>query len=175
LNGEPLRLENGFPARLVVPGFYGTNSVKWLSGMTLADRRSDSPFTTRWYNDAVLDGAGRPTGQTVPVWAVAPESVIVSPAPDARLRAGHEHLIWGRAWADGGVSRVRVSVDDGRSWHDAKVEPQVERSWQRFSLPWTPDRAGAATLRALALGRDGREQPLSGARNAAHTVGVTVE
>ena len=105
--------ENGFPARLVVPGFYGTNSVKWLTGMTLADRRSDSPFTTRWYNDAVLDGEGRATGQTVPVWAIAPESVIVAPAPEARSEAGQEHVIWGRAWADGGVSRVKVSVDGG--------------------------------------------------------------
>ena len=82
LNDEPLLAENGFPARLVVPGFYGTNSVKWLTGMTLADRRADSPFTTRWYNDAVLDGEGRATGQTVPVWAIAPESVIVAPAPE---------------------------------------------------------------------------------------------
>jgi DMSO/TMAO reductase YedYZ molybdopterin-dependent catalytic subunit len=174
LNGEPLRAENGFPARLVVPGFYGTNSVKWLTGMTLADRRSDSPFTTRWYNDAVLDGEGRPTGQIVPVWAIAPESVIVAPAPEARLSAGQEHVIWGRAWADGGVSRVKVSVDGGQSWREAKLEPQVERSWQRFSLPWTPDRAGAASISAIAIGHDGHEQPMSGARNAVHSVSVTV-
>jgi DMSO/TMAO reductase YedYZ molybdopterin-dependent catalytic subunit len=174
LNGEPLRAENGFPARLVVPGFYGTNSVKWLARMTLADRRSDSPFTTRWYNDAVVDREGRITAQTTPVWAIAPESVIVAPAPDARLSAGQECLIWGRAWADGGVSHVKVSVDDGGSWREARLQPQTERAWQRFSLPWTPERPGSVQLCALATDCDGREQPLSGFRNAMHSVAVTV-
>ena len=174
LNDQPLRAENGFPARLVVPGFYGTNSVKWLTRMTLADKRADSPFTTRWYNDAVFDGDGHATGQTVPVWAIAPECVIVSPAPDARLSLGEECLIWGRAWADAGVGSVRVSVDDGKSWRVAKLEPPVERSWQRFSLAWTPDQIGPTRLCALASGHDGQEQPLSGFRNAVHSVAITV-
>src|SRR5262245_15455639 len=51
VNGQPLPVENGFPVRLVVPGFYGTNSVKWLYRMTLADRRADGPFVTTFYND----------------------------------------------------------------------------------------------------------------------------
>jgi sulfane dehydrogenase subunit SoxC len=174
LNGEPLRAENGFPARLVVPGFYGTNSVKWLTRMTLADRRADGPFTTRWYNDPVLDRDGRATGETVPVWAIAPESVIVSPAPEQNLRVGEECRIWGRAWGDGGVSRVQVSVDGGESWQAATLEPPVERSWQRFSLRWTPEGAGTVSLCSRAGNDQGREQPLSGARNAVHSVPVTV-
>ena len=66
MNGAPLAAEHGFPARLVVPGFYGTNSVKWLRRMTLSEARAQGPFTTRWYNDPVLDGAGRETGETPP-------------------------------------------------------------------------------------------------------------
>jgi DMSO/TMAO reductase YedYZ molybdopterin-dependent catalytic subunit len=81
MNGDALPAEHGFPARLVVPGFYGTNSVKWLTRMTLAESRASGPFTTRWYNDPVLDDAGRETGDTKPVWSIAPESLIVSPAP----------------------------------------------------------------------------------------------
>ena len=61
MNGAPLRPENGYPARLVIPGYYGTNSVKWLTRLTLAAERAASPLTTRWYNDAVRDAAGRPT------------------------------------------------------------------------------------------------------------------
>jgi DMSO/TMAO reductase YedYZ molybdopterin-dependent catalytic subunit len=174
LNDKPLRAENGFPARLVVPGFYGTNSVKWLTRITLADRRADSPFTTRWYNDDEVDREGRITGRKVPVWEIAPECVIVSPAPAECLSLGKNYSIWGRAWADGGVKRVRVSVDDGLSWRMAELEPQVERSWQRFSLSWTPNEVGSLRLSALASGNDGSEQPLSGFRNAAHSVGVTV-
>jgi DMSO/TMAO reductase YedYZ molybdopterin-dependent catalytic subunit len=49
MNGSPLRPENGYPVRLVVPGYYGTNSVKWLNRITLADTRAPGPFTTRWY------------------------------------------------------------------------------------------------------------------------------
>ncbi len=63
MNDAPLPPENGFPARLVVPGFYGTNSVKWLTRMTLQAKRAPGPFTTRWYNDPVLDDAGRDTGR----------------------------------------------------------------------------------------------------------------
>jgi DMSO/TMAO reductase YedYZ molybdopterin-dependent catalytic subunit len=174
LNGEPLRPENGFPARLVVPGFYGTNSVKWLTRMTLADSRADGPFTTRWYNDAVLDDQGRDTGRTAPVWAIAPESVIVSPAPEQTLRAGEACLIWGRAWSDGGVGSVKVSVDGGQTWKTADLESAVERSWQRFSLSWTPDRTGPVTLSSLARDRQGREQPRAGSRNAVHSVSVTI-
>src|SRR5262249_14088438 len=104
MNGAPLRPETGYPARLVVPGWYGTNSVKWLQRLTLSDGRSAGPFTTRWYNDAVRDDAGRPTGATTPVWSIAPESVIVSPAPDQGLAVGAPVEIWGWAWADGGVA-----------------------------------------------------------------------
>ena len=53
MNGDPLAPEHGFPVRLVVPGFYGTNSVKWLTCLTLAEHRAGGPFTTRWYNDPV--------------------------------------------------------------------------------------------------------------------------
>lgn len=63
INGMPLPAENGCPARLVVPGFYGTNSVKWLMRIVLAGQRADGPFTTRWYNDPMPDEAGRETGE----------------------------------------------------------------------------------------------------------------
>ena len=64
MNGSPLRPGHGYPVRLVVPGYYGTNSVKWLNRLTLAETRAKGPFTTRWYNDPVRDELGRPTGAT---------------------------------------------------------------------------------------------------------------
>jgi DMSO/TMAO reductase YedYZ molybdopterin-dependent catalytic subunit len=72
MNGSPLRPENGYPVRLVVPGYYGTNSVKWLNRITLADARAPGPFTTRWYNDPILDASGQPAGATTPVGSIAP-------------------------------------------------------------------------------------------------------
>lgn len=88
MNGLPLRPENGYPLRLVVPGYYGTNSVKWLERLTLAETRAEGPFTTRWYNDVVRDAAGQRTGVISPVRSIAPESVIVSPAPDQTVAMG---------------------------------------------------------------------------------------
>lgn len=174
LNGEPLRPENGYPARLIVPGYYGTNSVKWLSRIELADRRSDSPFTTRWYNDPVRDREGRPTGAMQPVWSIAPEAVVVAPASGARLEVGAPVEIWGWAWADGGVDHVELSPDGGETWFPADLESADDRSWQRFRCTWTPPAAGALTLSVRARAGD-RVQPAAGARNAIHTVNVLVE
>ena len=174
LNGEPLPPENGYPARLVVPGFYGTNSVKWLNRITLADKRVDSPFTTRWYNDPVIDADGNDTGQTAPVWAIAPESVIVSPAPNAPLKAGKPTTIWGRAWSDRGIKSVTVSMDGGASWGEADLSVRTERAWQRFSLDWTPPAPGEYALSSNATDVSGARQPEQGARNALHHLKVTV-
>ncbi len=174
INGEPLPPENGFPARLVVPGFYGTNSVKWLTRIEAAAGRSDSPFTTTWYNDPVRDAHGRDTGQTRPVWSIAPESLIVAPGPDATIRRGTEIEVWGRAWADKGIDRVEIDFGDGDDWTKAALAPRNERGWQRFSLRWTPATVGAQRLRSRAFAIGGEVQPAAGQRNAIHSLTVQV-
>jgi len=174
MNGASLAPEHGFPARLVVPGFYGTNSVKWLTRMTLSEARAQGPFTTRWYNDPIRDEAGRETGKTRPVWAIAPESVIVAPAPDAVLAAGVKTDIWGWAWADGGVRGLDVSVDGGTIWFPAQLEAARGREWQRFSYTWTPSERGGVVLASRAATANGEVQPTSGQRNAIYEVPVSV-
>ena len=175
VNDAPLPPENGFPARLVVPGFYGTNSVKWLTRISLQAKRASGPFTTRWYNDPILDAAGHDTGRTTPVWAIAPESVIVSPAPGAVLECGREYRIWGWAWADAGIRKVDIGLGEkGESWLPASVEPRVGRSWQQFEATWRPAAPGPLTLCSLAYSSDGSKQPFSGWRNAVYQVAVTV-
>jgi Bacterial Ig domain len=111
----------------------------------------------------------------VPVWSIAPESVIVSPAPDQALRAGETIEIWGWAWADRGVSAVDVSVDGAPAAMRATVEPFAERAWQRFAVDWRPDeRRDVCELRSRAQSAAGHVQPESGARNAVHRVAVRV-
>jgi DMSO/TMAO reductase YedYZ molybdopterin-dependent catalytic subunit len=171
MNGEPLRAEQGFPLRLVVPGFYGTNSVKWLTRMTLAATRYDGAFTTRWYNDPV---PGAAEGTTRPVWALAPQSVIVSPSPETRVAAGIPLPVWGWAWSDGAVTDVVVESDSGDVSVKAVVEPLRARAWQRFSATWIPSRPGAATLSARAIDRHGEIQPDDAARNAVHKVTIEI-
>ena len=174
LNGSALPAEHGSPARLVMPGFYGTNSVKWLTRMTLVESRVPGPFTTRWYNDPVLDGTGGDTGATTPVWSIAPESLIVSPMPHETIALSAEREIWGWAWADGGVRNVYVRTDDAATWQRAELEPPRGREWQRFSMRWMTGQRGAVVLASLAEAMGGLLQPISGRRNAIHAVPVHV-
>lgn len=162
INGEPLDPEHGFPLRLFIPGFYGTNCVKWLSRLHLADRRAESPFTTRFYNDPGDDGPR-------PVWQIAPESVIVNPGPDAKL--GPQPVeIWGWAWADGGVAGVALSANGGQDWFAAEVEAGKGRSWQKFRGVWCPQGEGEAVLVSRATAANGLVQPLTEWRNCVHSV-----
>ena len=169
LNEEPLSAKHGFPARLVVPGYFGTNSVKWLSRLQLAGGRAKSLFTTRFYNDLVPE-----SDATKPVWEIAPESVIVSPAPDSRWPTGDVE-IWGWAWSVCDVGSVEVSTDGGIAWHKASVEPRSQRSWQRFSYRWPARRPGTQELLCRATDVQGVTQPLDGARNAVYVITVTIE
>ena len=175
LNGAPLPPEHGFPVRLVVPGYYGTNSVKWLWRLSLAEHRAEGPFTTTFYNDSLgADdvAAGLPARR--PVWAIAPESIIVAPAPDAVVKAGTPVEIWGRAWSFRGIASVEISVDHGRTFTRAALEPRRGWAWQRFSLAWQPAVRGEAILSARAFEPGGAGQPFDGARNSVHTVRVDV-
>jgi DMSO/TMAO reductase YedYZ molybdopterin-dependent catalytic subunit len=174
MNGAPLSPEHGAPVRLVVPGFYGTNSVKWLTRITVADQRDREPFTTRWYSDPVLDVLGEETGATTPVWALAPESVIVSPAPRETVPLGREREVWGWAWADGGVSEVWARSSETPSWQNAEVEAPRGHEWQRFRFLWTPRHRGPALLASRAVTQRGERQPLAGRRNSIYGVPIMV-
>ena len=116
LNGEPLSLKHGFPARVVAPGYYGTNSVKWLCRLQAADRRANGYFTKELYNDAPVDGSG-----PKPVWEIEPESVIVDPANESQFSTSKVH-VWGWAWSPSEVDTVEVSTDGGKSWDTAIVD-----------------------------------------------------
>ncbi len=175
LNGEPLPPEHGFPVRLVVPGYYGTNSVKWIWRLHLAKDRAEGLFTTTYYNDppGTADAAAG-LGRTRPVWATAPESVIVAPAPDTTLRVGEASELWGWAWSFRGIVAVEISLDDGLTWQAARLEPRRGWTWQRFRLRLQADRPGPLKVLARAREVGGQGQPRAGARNAMHEVEVTV-
>lgn len=167
LNGAPIPDEHGGPLRLVVPGFYGTNSVKWLWRLAVADRRADGLFTTAYYNDPL------PGGGTRPVWALAPEAIFTSPAPGDQL--GSRLALRGWAWADAPVRLVEVSADNGATWLPAQLEPRRERAWQAWSLECQLEWRGPLRLLCRATDAHGATQPMTGARNAVHAVEVVVK
>ena len=169
MNGEPLDERHGAPVRLVVPGYYGTNSVKWLTALSLQSERAEGYFTTTLYNDEVIREGER---VSKPVWATAPNSVLVAPASRAVIPAG-PFEIWGWAWGDSPIAAVEVSTDGGRNWTAAAVQPRQEFGWQRFSVSWVAP-AGDHVLMCRAVNEEGTTQPLSGARNEVLRMAVSV-
>ena len=90
--------------------------------MTISDRRADGPLTTVLYNDAAP--RSRSTGQEAAprrVWEIAPESIIVAPAPKTEIRAREPFEIWGWTWAARGVARVEVSTDSDATYDRADL------------------------------------------------------
>ena len=154
MNGAPLTPEHGFPLRLIVPGYYGTNSVKWLSAISLHDERPQSLFTTRLYNDWR-------SGEAVPVWETAVNSRLLAPVAGASVPLGPVQIA-GRAWGHAAVQAVELSIDGGATWFAAELEPRTGGySWQTFHARWMPPTAGNYEIAVRARDVQGRVQPES--------------
>ncbi|WP_417724065.1 sulfite dehydrogenase [Salipiger sp.] len=117
-NGEALRKEHGYPARLVVPGWEGNLWVKWIRRIEVMDGPVESREETSKYTDTLADGMSRKW-----TWVMDAKSVVTSPSPQAPVTHGHGPLvITGMAWSGHGrITRVDVSKDGGRSWETARL------------------------------------------------------
>jgi sulfane dehydrogenase subunit SoxC len=149
-----LRPEQGYPARLFLPGVEGNASVKWLRRIELADQ----PFMTREetskYTDPLADGTARMFSLVMDA-----KSIITEPAFPDRLTTGWRE-VRGLAWTGRGrITRVEVSVDGGTTWHDATLdEPVLPKCHTRFRYPWRWN-GGAAVLMSRATDETGYVQP----------------
>jgi sulfane dehydrogenase subunit SoxC len=161
MNGAPLLPQHGAPVRLLVPGWYGMASVKWLTRIDVLDRPFDGfQNTTAYRITAEADDAGEPVSRIRPRALMAPPGFPDFMSRTRVLDAGAHELV-GRAWAGGTpVDRVEVSVDGGSSWQDADLDPPVGRwAWQRWSLRWEADAPGLHELTCRATA-DGVRQPV---------------
>lgn len=175
MNGERLSKERGGPVRMIVPGYFGTNSTKWLCKLILQDRRSPGPFTTTFYNE--VDPTD-PTGQKMrPVWSVEPNSMIVSPKPGAVVEGPTIRVI-GRAWGGDEIVRVEISVDGGENWlpqSNVELRSRTQFEWQLFQTEVSLPSRGRYKLLARATDRAGISQPFHGRRNHVHMVEIDVQ
>jgi sulfane dehydrogenase subunit SoxC len=132
-NGEAIRPQQGYPLRLVVPGWEGINNVKWLRRIKLVDQPYMGMREATKYPSLRLDGKAR--------WfqfEMGPRSVITRPSGGQKLPGPGFYEITGLAWSGRGViRRVEVSTDGGRSWQDAQIlGPTYTKAHTRFSLRW---------------------------------------
>lgn len=158
------------PLRLIVPGWFGTNSTKWLSKLSVQDKRAPGPFTTTFYNEH--HPPDDPACKTRPIWAVRPNSFIAEPAPESII-SGSKVSVEGWAWSCDDIEEVGISADEGKTWTSAQVDNRRQYSWQRFRAS-IDLRAGDHAILSRARGADGRTQPLGEGRNHVHHVHVTV-
>ena len=168
MNGHTLPPEHGFPVRVIVPGHYGTNSVKWLRRITVANGRPQGLFCSVLYHHQ-----DRVDGIVVrrPIREVAVNSVITEPEPGVTLPLG-QHRVAGWVWGCREVIGVDVGV--GASWHAARLEPMRDRAWQRFESTVTLTRPGEHRILACARDRHG-QQPMDEHINQVASVTVRVK
>jgi sulfane dehydrogenase subunit SoxC len=154
-NGEALRPEQGYPLRLVVPGWEGNVNIKWLRRIKLGDKPWHSREETSKYTDLMPDGTSR--GFT---WLIDAKSVITFPCPEKPLDGPGLYEIRGLAWTGNGkVKRVDVSMDGGVNWQSARLhEPVLSKALTRFALPWRWD-GRPALLESRVIDETGYVQP----------------
>jgi sulfane dehydrogenase subunit SoxC len=154
-NGEDLRPSQGYPVRLLLPGFEGNTNVKWLRRLKLGTEPWHTRQETSHYSDLMPDGTAREF-----TFIMEAKSVITSPSGGQRLAGPGFQEITGLAWSGRGrIVQVDVSTDGGQSWTAATLqEPVRPIAWTRFRLPWTWD-GQPVQLQSRAIDETGYVQP----------------
>ena len=154
-NGERLRPEQGYPLRLLVPGWEGVVNVKWLRTLTLSDRPVMARNETSRYTELQPDGSARMFTHVMDV-----KSLLTKPSAGMRLDGPGFYELSGLAWSGRGcVTRVEVSADGGASWAEAALnEPVLPQCFTRFRVPWAWD-GKPCVLQSRATDETGAVQP----------------
>jgi sulfane dehydrogenase subunit SoxC len=155
MNGEALRPAHGYPLRLLLPGWEGNASIKWLRRIEVGDQPWETREETSKYTDLMPDGTARQF-----TFAMEAKSVITSPSGGQRIASPGFVEISGIAWSGSGrITRVDVSTDGGETWQEAALQdPVLPVALTRFRLPWTWD-GKPARLQSRAIDETGYVQP----------------
>jgi len=156
MNGEALRPEQGYPVRLVVPGWEGNMWVKWLRRIEVGDEPWHHREETSKYTDLFENGKARRF-----TWEMDAKSVITNPSPQAPITHGKGHtVLTGVAWSGRGtISEVHVTLDGGRNWRQARIDgPSWDKSMHRFYCEFDWD-GSPLLLQSRAVDSTGYVQP----------------
>ena len=153
-NGEPLRIEQGFPLRMLLPGFQGTMNIKRLRRIKITDELT---LFHRMYGDVRANGKITWFRMEMP-----PQSCILRPSGGQRLTRRGFQEIRGIAWSGGGkITRVEVTVDGGKTWKEAQIQgPVHSKAHTRFTFPWSWN-GEEAIIASRSTDELGSSQPLT--------------
>ncbi len=166
MNGQPLPHWNGFPARVVVPGWTATYWVKQLTSISVLT----APEQNFWMKTAYRIPKGKfpvvdrfmsqETDENTPITEMVVNSLITNVEHGQRFNRGRTIEIKGIAWDGGyGVHRLEVSLDDGRTWREASLgNDHGKFSWRQWTFPFKPDKPGVYTIMVKASNRIGQSQ-----------------
>lgn len=154
-NGERLRPENGYPMRLLVPGWEGVTHVKWVRRLTISDQPVMARNETARYTELRQDGKA-----DMFTFTMEAKSLILSPSGGMSLKEQGLYQITGLAWTGNGkIKKVEVSADGGNTWLEAELqEPVLDRAFTRFRIPWQWQ-GQSAVLQSRAIDETGYVQP----------------
>lgn len=157
MNDKALLPDHGYPLRLVLPGWVGIASIKWLGSLEVSLEELTSPWNTKWYR---MTGGGYPAD--APPLTVNPVRSAWELPWGAAFDVGVPVVLTGRSWSGAApVRRVDVSVDGGSTWKRARIErPAKQQGWTQWSYSWEKPPAGDHVLMARATDAAGRVQPL---------------
>jgi DMSO/TMAO reductase YedYZ molybdopterin-dependent catalytic subunit len=180
MNGEPLPVDHGFPVRLIVPGWYGMASVKWIRAIRAVPNSFGGFFQVDRY---VMVDPSSPNEPPRPLREICMRSIIIEPGENAILPPDPQ-VIRGLAWSGVvPVTSVDVSVDGGATWEATTWTSGEERyAWRAWEYIWEPTEPGPIVLASRARDAEGTVQPEDGtwnslgyANNAIQRVHVAVE
>jgi len=164
MNGADLPMLNGYPLRLVVPGWYATYWVKSLQNINVLPEKFKSFWMDKAYrvpnNPEAQETPQALATDTVPITTMSVRSLIVRPEPQEEIRAGQPAEIEGLAMDSGkGIKKVEVSTDGGKSWSEARLEKDLGNySWRRWKMQWNPANRGPVQIMARATNAAGEGQ-----------------
>lgn len=154
-NGERLRPEQGYPLRLVLPGYEGSMGIKWLRRLKLLAKPAETREETSKYTDLLSNGRAAQF-----TFAMGVKSIITRPSPGLKLSAPGYYEITGLAWSGHGrIAKVEISTDSGQSWVEARLDALDQpMALRRFTAAWHWD-GEPATLMSRATDERGNVQP----------------
>jgi DMSO/TMAO reductase YedYZ molybdopterin-dependent catalytic subunit len=164
MNDQPIHPAHGFPLRLVVPGWEGAYSLKWLNTLTVASKEHDGFWVAtayRYPTRRVAPGAAVDAKEMAPLTGLVVKSLITTPAEGAVVAPGRV-IIGGFAWAgERDIARVDVSVDAGATWQPARLTGQaVKYAWRRFEFAFEAKTHDSHTILSRATDSAGAVQPV---------------